>query len=374
MSAFPTSAPATGVPPWRIAARGAATLAAGMGIGRFVYTPILPLMGLSPRLGAGLATANYLGYLVGAVAAIAVPGLVRSRATLRLSLLLLVATLALMPIATNATGWSALRLIAGVASAMIFVSASTTMLTDLPPHAVGWAIGGVGAGIALSGAAVLAIRATGTWQQAWWSAAALTAALTAFAWPLHTSGSSARSEQVRPDPTARRSFAFLLVSYSLEGVGYIIAGTFLVAAIEQTAPGWAGTGAWILVGLAALPSSAFWAWLSHTWSRRSLLVVALLVQAVGIALPAVAGGVVPALISATLFGATFLGVNTTVLSIGAHLRIARSVAILTTGYSVGQVLGPLAVNPFLHHGYHTPLLLGAALVTVAATTATASHR
>jgi hypothetical protein len=63
-----------------------------------------------------------------------------------------------------------------------------------------------------------------------------------------------------------------------------------------------------------------------------------------------------------------------VLAIGAHLRIARSVAILTTGYSVGQVLGPLVVNPFLHHGYHTPLLLGAALVTLAATTATASHR
>lgn len=49
--------------PWRIVGQGAAALAAGMGVGRFAYTPILPLMhvqaGLSPQLGAQLATANY---------------------------------------------------------------------------------------------------------------------------------------------------------------------------------------------------------------------------------------------------------------------------------------------------------------------------
>ncbi|MEW1839107.1 YbfB/YjiJ family MFS transporter [Nonomuraea angiospora] len=165
----------------------------------------------------------------------------------------------------------------------------------------------------------------------------------------------------RSAPISRASRA-----YTLEGTGYIIAGTFLVAAIDQTAPGLAGSGAWVLVGLAALPSTALWAWLSHLWSRPALVLVALVVQAAGIALPVLAGGIVSALVSAVLFGATFLGVATLTLAIGAHLRIPRAVAILTTGYSIGQILGPLVVTPLLHRGYHPALLVGAALVALAA--------
>ncbi|WP_433519907.1 YbfB/YjiJ family MFS transporter [Nonomuraea sp. CA-143628] len=172
-----------------------------------------------------------------------------------------------------------------------------------------------------------------------------------------------------------RWFGALLVGYTLEGTGYIIAGTFLVAAIDQTAPGWVGSSAWILVGLGALPSSALWAWLSRTWSRPTLLLVALVVQAVGIALPVLVSGVAAALVSAVLFGATFLGIASLTLAVGAHLRIPRAVAILTTGYSVGQILGPLVVTPLLHHGYNQALLVGAALVALAAVaTAALRHR
>ncbi|MEU6785159.1 YbfB/YjiJ family MFS transporter [Nonomuraea angiospora] len=363
--------------PWRIVAQGAAALAAGMGVGRFAYTPILPMMhaqaGLSPRLGAELATANYVGYLLGAVAAIVAPRIFASRRALRPSLAVLVVTLALMPVTHAGALWSSLRLVAGIASALIFVIAADAMLTGLRGHAhhlVGWAFGGIGAGIALSGVAVLVLRTTGTWQQAWWTAAALTAVLAIPAWGLRTDPVS--PEAAPPAPSSPRAgsgmrwFGALLAGYTLEGTGYIIAGTFLVAAIDQTAPGWAGSGAWILVGLAALPSTALWAWLSHIWSRPALVLAALVVQAVGIALLVLAGGIVPALVSAVLFGATFLGVATLTLAIGAHLRIPRAVAILTTGYSVGQILGPLVVTPLLHRGYHPALLVGAALVVLAA--------
>ena len=54
-----------------IAAAGLAALAVAMGVGRFAFTPILPMMqqdqGLSVAGGAWLASANYLGYLVGAL-------------------------------------------------------------------------------------------------------------------------------------------------------------------------------------------------------------------------------------------------------------------------------------------------------------------
>ena len=87
--------------PWAHVTQAAAALAAGMGVGRFVYTPILPLMhaqaGLSTGTGAHLATANYVGYLVGALAGTLSPTLVRSRATLRGALVLLIGTLPLRP-------------------------------------------------------------------------------------------------------------------------------------------------------------------------------------------------------------------------------------------------------------------------------------
>ncbi|MGW2896452.1 YbfB/YjiJ family MFS transporter [Streptomyces sp. NPDC001212] len=360
---------------WTIVVQAAAALAAGMGVGRFVYTPILPLMheqaGLSSALGANLATANFIGYLAGALAGIAAPAVVRSAAALRGSLVVLVLTLALMPVTHDGTAWFGLRLMAGAASALVFVIAVSAMLSRLRAHAhhlVGWAFGGVGAGIALSGLLVVAVQAASTWQAAWWTCAALAALLTALAWPLApqpeavSSATAAQAER----PRTHRWFLALLASYTFEGIGYIIAGTFLVAAIQQGVNGWLGGGAWIVVGLAALPSCAVWTQLARRWSRPALLLASLTIQAIGIALPALLGGTTPALVSAVLFGATFMGVSTIALSIGSHLQVPRAVALLTTGYSAGQILGPLLATPLLSHGYHQALLLGSAMVVVAA--------
>ncbi|MEU6141823.1 YbfB/YjiJ family MFS transporter [Streptomyces sp. NPDC047081] len=345
-----------------------------MGVGRFVYTPILPLMhaqaGLSAGAGASLATANYVGYLAGALAGILSPTLVRSRTVLRASLLVLTATLAAMPLTHSTVTWEALRLLAGAASALVFVVAAGSLLHHLrahPPHLSGWAFGGVGGGIALSGLLVLALRPVGDWRTAWWASAALAALLTAGSWNLRPEDApTAKVSGSAGKPRTHRWFGALFVSYTLEGVGYIVAGTFLVAAIGQGSPGWVGGGAWVLVGLAAVPSSALWARLGRRWSRPGLLLTALVVQAAGIALPALVGGTAAALASAILFGATFLGVSTLALATGAHLRFPRSVALLTAGYSVGQILGPLVVAPLLHHGYHGALLLAALVVLAAA--------
>ncbi|MBK3578309.1 YbfB/YjiJ family MFS transporter [Streptomyces sp. MBT65] len=355
--------------------RVAAALAAGMGVGRFVYTPILPLMhtqaGLSTDAGAHLATANYVGYLLGSLAGTLFPTLVRSRTVLRGSLLLLIGTLAAMPATHSTTVWMALRLLAGAASAMVFVVAVSSLLghlRDHPPHLPGWGFGGVGAGIALSGLLVLALRPVADWRVAWWSSAVLAAALATAAWNLRPDVPGAIPTEA-PAKGVDRHFGALFVSYTLEGVGYIVAGTFLVAAIAQSSPGGLGSGAWVLVGLAAVPSSALWARLGRRWSRPGLLYVALLIQAVGIALPALVDGVAAALVSALLFGATFIGVSTLALATGAELRFPRSVALLTAGYSVGQILGPLTVAPLLHHGYRPALLLAALVVLAAAVSA-----
>ncbi|MFF0141789.1 YbfB/YjiJ family MFS transporter [Streptomyces sp. NPDC005227] len=370
---------------WGHILQAAAALAAAMGVGRFVFTPIVPLMHtqarLSPGAGAHLATANYVGYLVGALAGILAPSLVRSPALLRTSLVVLVGSLAAMPVTHSTALWMMLRLLAGVASALVFVIAVSSLFSHLrehPAHLPGWAFGGVGAGIALSGLLVLAVRSFADWRAAWWAAALLAALLTVQAWnlrpeaapepPAATAGPDPVGDVARTARTGRR-FTALFASYTLEGVGYIVAGTFLVAAIEQGSPGWIGSGAWVVVGLAALPSSALWAWLGRRWSRPGLLCAALVIQAVGIALPALFDSVSAALISAVLFGATFIGISTLALGTGAHLRFPRSVALLTAGYSVGQIVGPLLVAPLLQHGYRQALLLASGVVLAAAVSA-----
>ena len=144
------------------------------------------------------------------------------------------------------------------------------------------------------------------------------------------------------------------------------AGTFLVAAIKQNSSGWLGNGAWLFVGLAAVPSAALWAWLCARWSHPTLLAGALLLQASGIALPALAPGPVAAVVGAVLFGGTFIGVSTMALAAGRLLGFPGAVALLTSGYSVGQILGPVAVTPLLRHGFSHALLAAALVVLLSA--------
>jgi MFS family permease len=358
--------------------RGAAALAAAMGIGRFVYTPILPLMtaqaGLTAQAAGNLATANYVGYLAGAVAGTASGRLVRSPIAWRTSLVVVVASLAAMPLQSTMFGWLALRTLAGFASALVFVIAVNSMLDHLrdhSPHLPGWGFGGVGVGIALSGALVLLLPRAAHWQHAWWTAAALAAALAIGAWTMGaTPQTGAAAVTSLPSPhRSRRWFAVLFASYTLEGIGYIIAGTFLVAAIRQTSSGWLGSGAWLFVGIAAAPLAALWGWLSARWWHPKLLVVALALQAVGIALPAVAGGAPAALAGAMLFGGTFIGISTMALAAGRRWQFPGAVGLLTAGYSAGQIVGPVAVAPLLEHGFHAALIAGSLVVVAAAVAA-----
>ncbi|ANZ40135.1 hypothetical protein BBK82_32990 [Lentzea guizhouensis] len=205
---------------------------------------------------------------------------------------------------------------------------------------------GVGAGIALSGVLVLL---DDHWQASWWLAAVASALLTAIAWPL------------RPVPrpragTGRGSFAGLFVGYTLEGVGYIVAGTFLVAAAGPL-----GSTAWVLTGLAAAASP----FLLTRLDQRRALVGALLLQAAGIALPAVSTAPVATIVAFVLFGATFLGIATTALNLGAT-RHPNAAALLTAGYSADQVAGPLLATPLLSHDYRAAMPFGAATVLAAA--------
>jgi Uncharacterised MFS-type transporter YbfB len=183
----------SGSSPWIVVGQVAAALATGMGIGRFVYTPILPLMvaqaHLTAQLGGVIATANYAGYLAGAMAGIFLPRLLQSKVTLRISLVVLVLALATMPITENSTNMVCPathrrnRQRPGVHDRGQF-HADASSSARQSPHRVGlWRLG---AGIALSGILVLALRSISNWSVAWIASAILAAVLSSPAWTLKT--------------------------------------------------------------------------------------------------------------------------------------------------------------------------------------------
>lgn len=374
-TAAPMAGPsaATGAP--GVLWRGALVLAAAMGVGRFAYTPILPLMeqqtDLDVSAGAQIATANYVGYLAGALLLSFWPSLATSRVVARSGLVVLIGTIALMPLSTSPHVWMVLRLLTGVASAVLFIVSAQVVLRTLrgKQHLSGWAYGGVGLGIAVSGVVVLLLGTAASWSFSWWLCALLALAFGAPAWTLLDRAAPAEQEGGGPETTPRggaRAFGLLLVGYFLEGVGYIIAATFLVAALTGAELAWLGNGAWVLVGVAVIPSCVLWARFSGRVAAPSLLVTALLLQSVAVALPGLTSNPALVALAAIAFGGTFMGITTLALSCGARLGVPRSAAALTAAYGLGQIAGPLAVRPTLSAGYQPALLIGAAVLLGAA--------
>ncbi|MFE9576552.1 YbfB/YjiJ family MFS transporter [Nocardia sp. NPDC006044] len=338
----------------------AAGLAAAMGVGRFVYTPLLPIMVDAHRIdangGAVIATANYAGYLLGAVLLTRWPEL-NTRTMFRLSAALLIVSELLMAVPAPTIVPAALRLIAGISSAVIFVAcAGVAARHGSSRDAAGIAISGVGFGIALTGLLVLAVRPFLGWQSMWLVSAALTVLLLLPAWRLDIRpGRRAGKATVR----SKGAWRALLVSYFLEGLGYIVIGTFLVAAISDRRGPVVGAWIWVVVGAAAVPATVLWGIAARRWRPAVAMPVALVAQCVSAVLPALSTAVWPAVLSAALFGATFLGIVMLAIRIGGELSDGAAAAPLTAVYGAGQMLGPLVVAPVIGDSYPAAFVIAA---------------
>lgn len=366
-------------------AAGAAALAAAMGVGRFVFTPIIPVMGAGAGLSTAdaglLAAANYLGYLVGCVLA-AAPVVRRHRgAFLTAGLVLTVLTLAAMPVSGSFAVWSVARGVSGIASAFAFVTAADLVLALLRQadrdDLAGWVFGGVGGGIALSGLATPAAAALGGWPATWWTAAALALLLGLLALRLaRVSPADDDGDAAGPPPRVLLLVA-LGTAYFLEGAGYIITGTFLVDVATDIGPAWVAAGTWTIAGLAGVPSCVLWARVAARHGRGTALLAALAVQAAGLALPAVVASPVAVLVSAVVFGGTFVGIVMLTLPLARALAgrgAGPVVAVFSALYGVGQVVGPVLVALTSGDDARPALALGGALVVAATLVAIAPAR
>lgn len=368
----------------RTLAGGVTAMAIALGISRFAYTPLLPLMqqalAFSDTFAGTLGSANYAGYLAGAVWAAWSAARDRRVRRLRCNLLLTIASVLLMGLTSQPAIWIGLRFLSGFTSAMVFVLASGIVLEALAglnrPAWSGWLYAGVGLGIALSALLVPLFGRLAGWQGGWLGLSAcclLLAPLTWFWLP------SREQPDIQPAVTndrfksGREGFlTWLTIAYALEGLGYIVTATFQVSWLQRSgALSELSYLAWLVVGLAAIPSSVLWIRASPRLGLPRTLFTAYLVQVTGMLLPLLTPSAWGALVGALCFGGTFLGIAAMTLVLGRALDPGRSdrvIAILTAAFGLGQMLGPTIAGVIADQtrSFTLPALGAAAIVLLGA--------
>lgn len=364
---------------WPIALAGLVSLAVAMGIGRFAFTPILPMMlsdGVVDLPGASwLASANYLGYMLGAIFCTLQPWV-----WARLRWLPLLAYSSLVRAGLLATGaltlamawqvpaaWPVLRFAAGITSAVVFVYTSGWCLSRFSrlgvPAMGGIIFAGPGAGIVVSGLLASAMVA---WH---WTAAAgwmifgvLAFVLTAAVWRTLRGGEErlaalgaplGSAACTAPAPHGHAEMALLTLAYGLAGFGYIITATFLPVIARAALPGSAWLDLfWPIFGLGVMLGALLATRLPHGGDLRLRLGVCYVLQALGIAAslwsPSLAGFVIGSL----LLGIPFTAITFFAMQEVRRLRPATAssfIGLLTAAYGVGQIIGPSLVALLLKH-------------------------
>jgi MFS family permease len=344
-------------------------LAVAMGIGRFAFTPLLPLMqqdaGVSLVQGSWLATANYVGYLAGALICISLPP-APARA-IQWGLV----SIALFTLGMGLTHelwlWLALRFLAGAGSAFVLVGVSGWAMPILAQlhqaRRSGQVFAGVGVGICFAGLVGLAAGVTALGSRATWISLGAIAALFALAlWRQTASdGVHATSVGARRAPLTRQAWTAALC-YGAFGYGYIIPATFLPALAREVIKDPAVFGwVWPVFGAAAAVSTVFAVRLLPALSPRRLWAYAQWVLALGVVAPVFAINLYTLLFAASCVGGTFMVITMVGIQEARRLggaQSARVVALYTAAFALGQIVGPLTVSLF-NGGLLLPSLLAA---------------
>jgi predicted MFS family arabinose efflux permease len=350
--------------------------AISLGITRFAYGLLLPTMredlSWSYTLAGAMNTFNAVGYLLGELAT---PWLLRRMPPTTLLLggsALATLFMALSGFFVTATPLLLQRLLAGVASALVFIAGGllAARLGTRQPHRSGLLLGiyygGTGLVIVLSALGVpwMLERMADVphpWTWAWWGLALLCALGTVMLiWPSRVLGTpvapvaASRSlDGVRTDQPGRvfrsRDFAFALAGYTGFGVGYIGYMTFVIALLrEQGSSSTAITQYYALLGLAVMASPRIWAGLLDR--HRNGQVLARLNALLGVAaiIPALTSVWWLVLASGLLFGGVFLSVVASTTALVRHnlppSQWAAGISAFTTVFAVGQIVGPTVVG------------------------------
>lgn len=347
-----------------VALAGMLALSIAMGIGRFSFTPILPMMQndgvLTLTLGGWLASSNYLGYLIGGMTA---RHMMRWPIVMaKTALSLVVVTIGLMGLTDRYEVWLVLRFLSGAASAWVMVSVSSLCMPKLTltPRIASLVYTGVGNGISLTGLVCLGLVMLGTTASTAWVAIGLIAMLICLAiWPVFSNKrfatptarlarSPAGPGQPPPQAGDLIQHRILMWCYGISGFGYIIPATFLPAQAREILGETPLFGlAWPVFGIASALMVFFGGMLCTRWGRIKTWMIAHLVMATGVAIPTIWPGLGGILVAALCVGGTFVAVTLIAMQHAQAVFGARApimMAKLTTAYAAGQILGPIFIS------------------------------
>jgi len=364
------------ISPLRYGFAGMAGMAVGMGIGRFVYTPLLPIMmdslGLSASEAGWIASANYLGYLFGAIVAVGAWAHGRERPVMLAALAANAVLAALMALTVNITAFLLIRFAAGVASAFLLVFLTTIVFSRMTENGradiQALHFGGVGLGIALSSLLTGWMHITRAgWQFGWYGSALLTlagfviTALLAPEGPIRTGEEKSEPPVRWTPPLVKLTFA-----YGLFGFGYIVTATFLIAIVRhQESGGLFESAVWLVTGMAAIPSLFLWHVLTVRIGHATTFAVGAVVEGIGVVASVSLGGFAGPLIGGLLLGGTFVAITAIGLQAGRLLANSSPrcvLASMTAAFGVGQIIGPVVAGTLadMMGSFLIPSLLAAA--------------
>ena len=341
-------------PTLRIALVGLAGLAVAVGIGRFAFTPLLPMMladgAISIPGGGLLATVHFVGYLIGALTAARVPVAPR---------VLLPASLAAIGLSTLAMGlsgqfwvWLALRWFAGVASAWVLVLIGTHCVNALAEAGradrQGWVFSGVGAGIAVAGLGCVAMMAGGVASSTAWFIFGVLALVAAVSIWVKLGPEVPAVRPARRTRAAERTPIVwsAVLAYGAAGLGYIVPGTYLPAMAREIVPSpWIFGWGWPVFGAAAFLSTLASAALHRRFSNRTIWGVGQIGMAVGLLLPVAFPHILSIVAAGLCVGGTFMVITMAGLReahrIAGSADAVRHVAAMTAAFAAGQAIGPV---------------------------------
>lgn len=327
-----------------------------MGVARFSYTPLLPLMQQQAGLGVAeagwLAAINYAGYLSGAVIASLISDLVLKDRLYRIGLILAILSTVVMGMSTDVVVWALSRFVAGLSSAAGMLLGTGLILNWLIRHhhrsELGIHFSGIGLGIAVCAAAVALMTQWLDWREQWFAFTAIACLLLvpALRWlpPPDRSGLTKSGQKMEDRPPSALFMRIFMAAYFCAGVGYVVSATFIVAIVDRL-PGLAGQGTlvFLAIGVAAAPACMIWDLIARRSGDLNALILAAVLQIVGILLPVMAGGLLAAVAGALLFGGTFIGMVSLVLTMAGRYyptRPAKMMGKMTLSYGTAQIIGP----------------------------------